>query len=33
MGSPKPPAPVPVINTTDAANRVNSALAASLRPL
>lgn len=30
FGAPKPPAPVPVINTSDAANRVNSALAARL---
>lgn len=26
LGAPKPPSPVPVINTTDAANQVNQAL-------
>lgn len=31
FGSPKPPPPVPVINTTDATNRINSALATRLQ--
>lgn len=31
FGGPKPPAPVPVINTTDASNRINNALAARLQ--
>lgn len=30
FGGPKPPAPVPTINTTDTANQVNTALAARL---
>lgn len=31
FGTPKAPAPVPVINTADAANRVNDALARRLQ--
>jgi hypothetical protein len=31
FGAPKPPSPVPTINTSDAANRVNSALTQRLQ--